>query len=391
MNSTVHESEGLHILFVDDEQSVLDGVQRTLRKEYRIDVACGGEQGLALIREKGPFAVVVSDMRMPVMNGAEFLGLVKDMTPDTIRIMLTGFAEVDAAIAAVNKGNIFRFMTKPVTAEDLKQVLEAAIAQYRLIRAEKELLEKTLKGSIQVLVDILSLTNPTAFSRATRLQHVTAQVVNRLSLADGWRIEVAAMLSQLGCVTVPEEILEKYYTGEALSDEEAPMIASLPDIARKLICDIPRLAPVSEIILYAGDAKGDLPACLDDDPMTTGAGILRAVMDFDNAYIQGRPLSWILGTMADRRGCYDKRVIEALGHVEVPEMTAAERVVNVEDLRMGMVLAEDMRAVNGMLVAAKGQEINDTIRRRLMNFATRGDVQKAVRVLMSRQVNVAKG
>src|SRR5579859_935172 len=101
------------ILFVDDEASVLDGYKRLLHSEFQVDTAVGGEQALNLVRTMGPFAVVISDMRMPVMNGAQFLAQLKQIAPDTVRMLLTGFTDLNAAMEAVNEGNIFRFLTKP--------------------------------------------------------------------------------------------------------------------------------------------------------------------------------------------------------------------------------------------------------------------------------------
>jgi FixJ family two-component response regulator len=130
------------ILFVDDEQGVLDGYERLLRKDFYVSVARSGLQGLATIEEHGPFAVVVSDMRMPYMNGAEFLSQVRQRWPDSVRMLLTGYTDLSAAIAAVNEGNIFRFLTKPCAKEVLTDALNIGIVQYHSITAEKDVVKK---------------------------------------------------------------------------------------------------------------------------------------------------------------------------------------------------------------------------------------------------------
>jgi DNA-binding NtrC family response regulator len=101
------------ILFVDDDPEVLAGFRRSLRKEFKIDTAEGGAPALALMRGRSPYAVVVVDMRMPAMNGVEFLMELEKTAPDTIRMMLTGNADQKTARDAVNQGHIFRFLTKP--------------------------------------------------------------------------------------------------------------------------------------------------------------------------------------------------------------------------------------------------------------------------------------
>lgn len=130
------------VLFVDDEPSVLEAYERLLRREFHVHVALGGERGLQAIEEQGPFAVVVSDMRMPGMNGAEFLARVREMKPETVRMLLTGHADMNAAIDAVNRGNILRFLTKPCEKEELVEAINAGITQYRAVAAEKDLLQK---------------------------------------------------------------------------------------------------------------------------------------------------------------------------------------------------------------------------------------------------------
>ncbi len=169
------------ILLVDDEAAILEGYQRLLRREFRIDVALGGKRRAGVGRKSnGPYAVVVSDMRMPEMDGAQLLAKVKVLSPDTVRVMLTGNADIQTAVSAVNEGSIFRFLTKPCTKETLARALTASLMQARLLNAEKELLEKTLKGSIQVLAEVLSLVNPAAFSRGMRLRRYIQHIVEGL-------------------------------------------------------------------------------------------------------------------------------------------------------------------------------------------------------------------
>src|ERR1044071_1803603 len=185
----MHVSE--KILFVDDESAILQGYVRLFRNDFEIDTSVTGKGALIAIETKGPYAVVVSDMQMPEMSGVEVLRKVKEIAPDSVRIILTGHADLSAA---VNDGSVFRFLTKPCSKETLGKTLSAALIQYRLVRAERELLEHTLKGSIEVLSEVLSIVNPAAFSRAMRLKRYMKHVVSMLRLPRPWRFEVAAMM-----------------------------------------------------------------------------------------------------------------------------------------------------------------------------------------------------
>ncbi|RMH17180.1 MAG: hybrid sensor histidine kinase/response regulator [Gemmatimonadetes bacterium] len=128
------------VLCVDDEPEVLRGLRTVLRRRFDVHTAESGREGLALLSEQGPFAVVVSDMKMPEMDGAAFLAAVKDRAPDTTRVLLTGEASLSAAVAAVNSGQIFRFLLKPCPADTLVQALEDAVAQHRMVTRDRELL-----------------------------------------------------------------------------------------------------------------------------------------------------------------------------------------------------------------------------------------------------------
>ena len=164
------------ILLVDDDANLLAATRRRLRKKFELETARSGADGLHALNTNGPFAVVISDMRMPEMDGLEFLKQVKTSAPDTVRMVLTGIADPNTAVEAVNEGNIFRILNKPCSSESLSRAIEAGLQQYHLIRAERDLLERTLAGSVKVLIDVLSLVDPAAFGTSARLRQRTRQL-----------------------------------------------------------------------------------------------------------------------------------------------------------------------------------------------------------------------
>ena len=134
------------ILFVDDEQQVLQGIQRLLHRTFLIETALSGAEALTKLKRSGPYAVVVCDMRMPEMDGVRLLAKIKVDFPETVRIMLTGNSDQETAVRAVNEGHIFRFLTKPCNEEVLTSTLNAALIQYRLASHKEQLLDKALSG-----------------------------------------------------------------------------------------------------------------------------------------------------------------------------------------------------------------------------------------------------
>jgi YesN/AraC family two-component response regulator len=157
--------------------------------------------------QTGEYSVVVSDFKMPGMDGVQFLAEVKRRAPETVRILLTGEVDFHTAIAAVNEGNVFRFLSKPCSHELLTKTLDAALEQYRLQTAERDVLRETLMGTAAVLVEILALTHPVAFGRASRARWNVRTMARELQSANHWEFEAAAMLPQTDCIAVPQELL----------------------------------------------------------------------------------------------------------------------------------------------------------------------------------------
>ena len=187
------------ILIVDDSTMERRVLQRRHEGRFGVVTAESGTQGLEIIENDGPFAVVVSDLYMPEMSGIEFLREVRRRWPNVIRIMITGAAEVEAAVASVNEGAVFRFLTKPCDPETFATSLEAALEQHRLVTAEKVLLEQTLKSSMMVLTELLGAVNPAAFGRSNRALHLVKQVIPRVALSEPWKVEVASVHAACRC------------------------------------------------------------------------------------------------------------------------------------------------------------------------------------------------
>jgi len=377
------------VLFVDDDPNLLAGISRQLHGKFQIVTAEGGLEGLRQVEHEGPFAVVVADMRMPDMNGIQLLTKIQSISPNTVRIMLTGNADLGTAMHAVNEGNIFRFLEKPCHKDTLEWALQSALELYRHKTAEKELLEKTLYGSVQVLVDILSLTNPMAFSRASRLKAYCGQIAKLLNVEKIWRFELAALLSQIGCVSIPADTLAKVFSGDDLTEDETKMYNSHPDLGAQLLGRIPRLGAVTAAVAGQLKAFRDFPPCeplgeLPSDHGVLGAQILRVAIDFDTLICRGSDSSHAVGELHSQTGEYNPWIVDVLKRVQTVEVEMETRVVKIRDLNNSMILAEDIRTRTGILVAAKDQEVNLSMRARLGNYLERHDIPENVRVMVPR-------
>jgi response regulator RpfG family c-di-GMP phosphodiesterase len=373
------------ILCVDDDPNILEGYKRQLRKEFELITAVGPEEGLRMVTEQGPFAVVVSDLQMPGMNGVEFLAKVRTHEPDTVRMLLTGNAELQAAIEAINQGQIFRFLTKPCAAEILGGSLKAALAQHHLITAERELLEQTLSGSIRVLCEVLALVNPEAFGRSSRITRYVESIAAHLHVSELWSIKTAAMLSQIGCVILPESVLTKVYRGEALTGEDSQLFNQHPFIAYDLISKIPRMRRVAEIIKFQDkyyDGYGGPGDAQQGNTIPMEARILKVALDFDVLESAGKSKAEAFSEMKQRKGWYDPAVIDAMYAAFAKEIKYDIRTAVVADLVETMILAEDIQSSQHVLLASKGQPVTQSMIMRLQGFVKTVGVREPFTVLL---------
>ena len=368
------------VLCVDDEVELLAGLRRTLWRQYSIAVASNPADAEAMLVAEGPFAVVVSDLRMPGSDGITFLSRARQFSPNTVRILLTGYADVHTAIAAINDGNIFRFLTKPCAPETLASALASAVRQHELIMAEHSLLEETLKGAVKTLTEILSLTSPAAFGRAMRVRQYVQAMASRGGVACQWEVELAAMLSQIGFVALDSDTVERAYVGQALSAPEREAVAKCPRIGAELLARIPRLERVAEMIACQHDKPADLVRRALPEPMATGCQLLLLGLRFDEAISQGVASADVVAALAHEFPPTLALYIDALAELNATQPTMTVRAVTVEQLSPTMVLMEDVRATSGVLLMAKGQHLTETAIERLHSFVRKVGVREPIRV-----------
>jgi response regulator RpfG family c-di-GMP phosphodiesterase len=320
---------------------------------------------------------------MPGMDGIELLQRVSQVSPLSVRIMLTGNTDQETAVQAVNAGEVFKFLNKPCEVDALKHVVSLAARQYELVTAEKELLEQTLQGTIAVLADLLAATKPEAFGRTARLRRKAREIAKHVPGSEGWELDAAALLSQLGCVTVAHEILEKLAHGDPLTDEEAEEFMAHPRLGAELIGRVPRLGRVGKIILYQNknyDGTGFPADDVKKDRIPLEARILRVVLQHDELQRQGLSEAAIVDKLKKAPGKVDPLVLEALAKSD--HFASAREVVRVfpEELELGMVVQEDIKTDHGVMLLMHGQEITPAIREHLVQFQKSGELTKRVLV-----------
>jgi response regulator RpfG family c-di-GMP phosphodiesterase len=376
------------ILCVDDNENVLATYQRSLRNLYQVDIAINASSALRLLNHNGPYAVIVSDMHMPSIDGIRLLTQAKKDHPQCVRIMLTGDADQRTAIGAVNEGSIFRFLTKPCPPEILMIALEDGVRQYRLQIAERDILDRTLGGCVGVLTDLLSLTDPQSFARALHMRERIAVLAKYIGQGDIWEIETAAMLAPIGAATIPPGILHKSRSGAPLNGDEKRMLARVPAIGHKLLASIPRLEGIARIILYQNkqfDGSGFPNDEVAGTDIPVGARLLRVVNDLSHYEAGGVPTTQAIPLLVALQGYYDPGILAAASQClpdlsDSHEHAVRQRIVTVHDLRIGHVLRSDILTRDGTLLLRAGNALSATLLERLMNSASVNEILASISV-----------
>ena len=362
-----------NILLVDDEINILNSYRRTLRNEFTFDIAQSGDEALSHIASGKKYAVVVTDMQMPNMNGLELLQKISRVSPDTIRIMLTGNSDQATAVNAVNIGDVFRFITKPCDTKMLITIIKAGIKQYNLVMAEKVLLNRTLKGVINVLTEVLALVNPDALKNSTKMIEYMRSLARALKVPDTWAFEPMIQLSQLGCVIFPQETIKSMENGDEISEEERQLFAQHPCLASDLIRQIPRMEKISETILYQEKCFNGAGVPLDNvcgKDIPLGARMLKIVIDFIRFEKREASKQAAFSRLESQQEFYDPQILSAFKSTlnisedkQKPKSTDSENkeFIKLADLREEMIIETNIFTKREQLVASQGQRVTSTL------------------------------
>lgn len=340
------------ILLVDDEPNLLHSLRRSLRGKYTLSLAVGGHEAVAMIESApDPFAVIISDMQMPEIDGLKVLHFARETTPDSVRIMLTGNVDQQTAVNAINSGAIYRFLNKPCPPDTLGVAINDALKQYRLVVSERELLSQTVRGAVSLITDMLALANPDLANRGSQTSHLARRLAKSLNWEDPWQYEVAAMLAQIGRI------------GETDTQHTPSAEANLAVVSSRLVQQIPRLEPVAEIIRSQFDEN-----LVDREVSTTrqGAILLRMLSEFDSLR-DHHSVTGALDILNESKIC-EPEIHACLRTILLDEMSPVS--VNVEALEIGMILENDLLTTDDVMLLRKGTELNALLLERI------ADIQK---------------
>lgn len=369
------------VLFVDDERAILDGLRRTLTQHYDVRTALGGTEAMEVLRKDGPFAVVVTDMQMPGMTGLEFLEKARFYARDTVYMMLTGNADQQTAVDAVNRGQIFRFMNKPCGSDELRQALDAGIRQYELVTAERVLLRDTMCGSIKVLSEGLALWDPALGKALSEVRRDVDLFAHAIGAPSDWRITLAASFGLLGMMAVRSDDMAASFTEESLGKSA--------ECGARLLKHIPRMEPIARIVQRQRET-GRWPMAIEpNDPAIMeqlATRLLRLAVDLQRAR-RGFVEPELAFRQARECGApYAAALAHAAEQAFYSPGASGEgrRLVREElpmrALRASMTLEEDLLSTRGSLLLAKGTELSDIMIERIKHLTATTQIPDKVKV-----------
>lgn len=410
------------ILLVDDEANVLNSLRRLLRPGgYEIHTAESGEAALAQLANLQA-DLVVSDMRMPGMNGAELLAQVRSRWPATMRILLTGYSDITSAVSAINDGGIFRYVSKPWDDTELQSIITQALEIAGLQREKNRLealthaqneelktlnsgleekvrerteelqianqeislaMEKVKKNfftTVQVLSNLLEMRAPALAGHGRRVADVGKRIALKMKLpADVTNdIFLGGLLHDIGKIGYPDDLLGKPLP--KMTQEEFGVARKHPLNGAAALMSVPDMRGVADIIRThheRWDGKG-YPANLSGMDIPIGARIVALANDFDSVQVGTLSAKRLnveeakTYVLEGRKFRYDPMVVDAfaelIGRVAAPVRPHEERRIDVSELKVGMVLARDLYSPEGILLLSADYVLDELLVRQLREY-----------------------
>lgn len=364
------------VLVVDDDASILEGYRRTLGQHFELYLAQGPFQGIEKLEGGPEYSVVVADMRMPEMNGIEFLKRVRARSPLTRRIMLSGDAEQSTAVDAVNLGQVSAFLSKPCPSQRLVAAVRQAAEDWEQQRQERVALRAAQAGAVQALTEMLRAADPALYRRGQRIRSLAERLMKARGLTMDWQMEAAAELSQAGLLYLSNELRGKIEAGDLLDSAEEALVAGQAALGAAWLKSIPGFDGIAEAMALQGrDFDAGIGAeAIAGQALPLTSRVLRLAKDLDCALQSGGNPVLALECLEAEEGRYDPELLCACHKMELGRGAGDLELRDIADLRPGMTFAEDLVDSGGTLLARQGEALDVGLALRLVQRVELGAV-----------------
>jgi response regulator RpfG family c-di-GMP phosphodiesterase len=371
------------ILIVDDERAMLNLFSTVLKDGYVVETARSAEEALTRLRSQDSFSVLVTDIFLPGISGIELLSQCAKISPDTVRIAITGNPGRETVVDSVNEGNVFRFVSKPVRMEALLGIVDAAVQRYDSLQVEREMMETTVRTSLNLMLEVLATLDPPSFELSQRVRGSIRVFARAMRLPNVWELELSASLARIGVVTLPAEVLRKVARDAPLSRREMELLAQVPGVGSQLLKQVPRMDRVATAIRYQAknfDGSGSPSDAVAGFEIPIGARVLRIFMDRALLEIDGIAKSQARREMESRTGVYDPALLEAsfscFPEYILSALSADNEVklVSADELEADYTLVTEIRSSDRMLLVSAGTRLTPLIVQRIRTYIALGTV-----------------
>jgi putative two-component system response regulator len=376
-----------NIMAVDDNPANLKLLEGMLRQDgYQVRSFPRGRLALTSAAENPPDLILL-DINMPEMTGYEVCERLKanDKLARIPVIFLSALGETADKVKAFQAGGV-DYVTKPFQLEEVRARVDTHIKLQRAQQVEHDLLEKTLTGAVRALTELAQLTAPGLAVRSEAIRSIVAHITDRMATSESWQYKLAATLSLIGCITLPDEAFEKAYGHQDLSEAEDRMFRAHPGNGAHLLSNIPRLEDVAEMIRGQQMVQGAAPV---GSAAEFGARMLAIAVELDRRMFRGMAFTAALQELRTMPERFDSAMLEALGDYETPKVASELEEAWVHELRVSMILAEDVLTKDGkMTIVRKGASLTNTLIERISNFRKVRGVQEPIRVRLLQKTSV---
>ncbi|GAB1640848.1 response regulator [Krasilnikovia sp. MM14-A1259] len=358
------------VLCLDDDPRVLNELERMLHTRYQVTTTTDPGEALGRLADAAadPFEVFIADMDMPTVGGITVLERAYAVSPHTTRVLLADEVDLPDTVAAINQGRVFELLLKPCPPIELHNTVAAATVQHRAtIRTDPRKAQAVLEGSVQALLATLVQAQPALVERAHRMRRIAADVCATLDVPQAWQIELAAELTMVGAVALPESTADAVITGIPHDDAEAHVLADLFGRAAAVLAHVPGLTPVRTIIQHQLRTDRDPIRPLSADA-PSGALVLQAIREYDALIHRGTPADLALATLTMRKTHGPDLIAALAAHAGVALPRQAVREVTADELAIGAELADDIHSALGLLLVSRGEIVTDRLLARVRSF-----------------------
>ena len=374
-----------NIMIVDDSEENRMILQEMVNKlGYVHQSYDNAKDALDYLRQNSVDCILL-DIKMPEMSGIEMLGLIKrdKHLSDIPIIMVTGVEDSKSIVDCITNG-AQDYVTKPFEPEILSARIKGVIKRYEVYLNEKELVDKTFFGSVKLLNDLLSVLSPQIFGKSNQIRRIAKAICNEIEYKDTNDVELAALFSHIGCISLSSDILDKLVNGKFLLTEEKNIFDNHPLLGYKLLKNIPLLENVTNAILYQNkNYDGSGPPAMEKisaEDIPLPARILRGAIEYHYSKMRAGSTLELSEMLKTKESMFDPNIFKALQKVMVKDNTRDLKELKVNQLKVGMIFAEDIFTTTKIKVGGQWQEITDGILERISNIHIQIGVREPLKV-----------